>query len=68
MPKTKQKTEYKHNIKPPKELWDAIQKLIDTEPDFYYRSPTEFFIESARLRLIEFEDKIQRKKEFGKRD
>jgi len=65
MPKTKQKTEYKHNVKPPKELWNAIQRLIDTEPSFYYRSPTEFIIESARIRLMEIEEQIRKRKKLG---
>ena len=65
MPKTKKKTKYKYNIKPPDNLMEEIQKLIDTEStEFYYRTPAEFVIESARLRVYAMKDRIQKSKEL----
>ena len=65
MPKTKKKTEYKFNVKPPDNLMEEIQRLIDTETtEIYYRTPAEFVIESARLRVYNMKDRIQKSKEL----
>jgi len=66
MPRTKQKANY-NNVKIPDNIFNGIQQLIDNASDtFYYRSPGEFIIDSARLRLEEFEKKIKEEK-FPKR-
>ena len=67
MPKTKQKAEYS-NIKVPTIIVEDIQRLIDNEtPGFRYRTPSEFIIETSRLRLNEFEKELEKKFERRKK-
>ena len=66
MPKTKSKEKPTYvTINLPSNIIEAVQFLIDNEPDlFYYRTPAEFVIESARLRLLDFEETIRTKKQL----
>lgn len=66
MPKTKHKIDYS-NIKVPTTIIEGIDNLIEKNLNiFRYRSPHDFIIETARLRLEEFERKIKEEK-FPKR-
>lgn len=54
----KEKTEYKTTNLPAK-LYEKIEKLIRSYPEFGYRSVMEFVADAVRRRLEELEEKIR---------
>lgn len=62
IPKTKHKIKYS-NVKVPTNIVDGIDKLIEKNSNiFRYRSPADFIISIVRIRLEEFEKRIEKEK------
>jgi len=66
MPKTKHKIKYS-NVKIPANIVGGIDELIEKNSHiFRYRSPADFIIAVVRIRLEEFEKRIEKEKKVVK--